>query len=161
VLVHGYGEHLGRYEHVATALNAAGWSAYGLDHVGHGRSEGERVLIPDFTPVVEDVHTVVGQAKAANPGLPVAMIGHSMSGMIAARYAQLHPGELAALVLSGPVIGTLKGITALLGMEIIPSDPIPPASSPGMRRSGGPTARTPWCAMAPLGGKRCWDSPNS
>ena len=97
-LVHGYGEHLGRYEHVATALNVAGWSAYGLDHVGHGRSEGERVLIPDFTPVVEDVHTVVGQAKAANPGLPVAMIGHSMGGMIAARYAQLHPGELAALV---------------------------------------------------------------
>ena len=38
---------------------------------------------------------------------------------------QLHPGELAALVLSGPVIGTLKGITALLGMEVIPSDPIP------------------------------------
>jgi alpha-beta hydrolase superfamily lysophospholipase len=105
VLVHGYGEHLGRYEHVATALNAAGWSAYALDHVGHGRSEGERVLIPDFTPVVEDVHTVVGQAKAANPGLPVAMIGHSMGGMIA-------------------VIGTLKGITALLGMEVIPSDPI-------------------------------------
>lgn len=127
VLVHGYGEHLGRYEHVATALNAAGWSAYGLDHLGHGRSEGERVLIPDFTPVVEDVHTVVGQAKAANPGLPVAMIGHSMGGMIAARYAQLHPGELAALVLSGPVIGTLKGITALLGMEVIPSDPIPPS----------------------------------
>jgi len=41
---------------------------------------------------------VVGQAKAANHGLPVAMIGHSMGGMIAARYAQLHPGELAALV---------------------------------------------------------------
>jgi alpha-beta hydrolase superfamily lysophospholipase len=127
VLAHGYGEHLGRYEHVAKALNVAGWSAYGLDHVGHGRSEGERVLIPDFTPVVEDVHTLVGQAKAANPGLPVAMIGHSMGGMIAARYAQLHPGELAALVLSGPVIGTLKGITSLLGMDVIPSDPIDPS----------------------------------
>ena len=127
VLVHGYGEHLGRYEHVAMALNDAGWSAYALDHVGHGRSEGERVLISDFTPVVEDVHTVVGQAKAANPGLPVAMIGHSMGGMIAARYAQLHPGELAALVLSGPVIGTLKGITSLLGMDVIPADPIDPS----------------------------------
>ena len=124
VLVHGYGEHIGRYGHVAEALNDAGWNVYGLDHVGHGRSEGERVLIPDFTPVVEDVHTVVGRAKAANPGLPVAMIGHSMGGMIAARYAQLHPGELAALVLSGPVIGTLKGITSMLGMDVIRSDPI-------------------------------------
>ena len=64
----GRGEHLGRYEHVAKALNDAGWSAYALDHVGHGRSEGERVVSSDFTPVVEDVHTVVGQAKAATPG---------------------------------------------------------------------------------------------
>jgi len=63
--------------------------------------------------------------------------------MITARYAQLHPGELAALVLSGPVIGTLKGITSLLGMDVIPSDPIDPAFCPGTRRSGGPTARTP------------------
>jgi alpha-beta hydrolase superfamily lysophospholipase len=109
VLVHGYGEHLGRYEHVATALNAGGWSAYGLDHVGHGRSEGERVLIPDFTPVVEDVHTVVGQAKAANPGLPVAMIGHSMGGMIAARYAQLHPGRAGRAGPVGPGDRDLEG----------------------------------------------------
>ena len=161
VLVHGYGEHLGRYEHVATALNAAGWSAYALDHVGHGRSEGERVLIPDFTPVVEDVHTVVGQAKAANPGLPVAMIGHSMGGMIAARYAQLHPGELAALVLSGPVIGTLKGITALLGMEVIPSDPIPPSVLSRDEEVGRAYSEDPLVWHGPLGGKRCWDSPNS
>ena len=67
MLVHGYGEHLGRYEHVATALNAAGWSAYGLDHVGHGRSEGERVLIPDFTPVVEDLPPWSAR-PAATPG---------------------------------------------------------------------------------------------
>jgi alpha-beta hydrolase superfamily lysophospholipase len=46
VLVHGYGEHIGRYEHVAEALNDAGWSVHGLDHVGHGHSEGERVMIP-------------------------------------------------------------------------------------------------------------------
>jgi alpha-beta hydrolase superfamily lysophospholipase len=125
VLVHGYGEHIGRYEHVARALNDASWSVYGLDHVGHGRSEGERVLIPDFTPVVEDLHSVVQRAKAANPGQPVAMIGHSMGGGIAARYVELHPGEVAALVLSGPVIGSLRGITSLLGMDEIPTDPLP------------------------------------
>jgi len=69
VLVHGYGEHLGRYEHVAKALNDAGWSAYALDHVGHGRSEGEQVLISDFTPVVEDVHTVVGVPRLHPDGV--------------------------------------------------------------------------------------------
>ena len=44
VLVHGYGEHIGRYEHVAKALNDARWNVHGLDHVGHGHSEGERVM---------------------------------------------------------------------------------------------------------------------
>ena len=68
VLVHGYGEHIGRYEHVAAALNEAGWNVFGLDHTGHGRSEGAQVLIPDFTPVVEDVHAVVERAHAAVPG---------------------------------------------------------------------------------------------
>ena len=125
VVVHGYGEHIGRYEHVAKALNDAGWSVYGLDHAGHGQSEGERVLIPDFTPVVDDVHPVVGQAQAVNPGRPVAMLGHSMGGGIATRYVELHPGQVAALVLSAPAIGSLQGITALLGMDVIPSDPLP------------------------------------
>ena len=125
VVVHGYGEHIGRYEHVAKALNDAGWSVYGLDHAGHGRSEGERVLIPDFTPIVEDVHPVVRQAQSANPGRPVAMVGHSMGGGIATRYVELHPGEVSALVLSAPLIGSLHGITTLLGMDDIPSEPLP------------------------------------
>lgn len=128
VLVHGYGEHLGRYDHVAAALTAAGWQVHALDHAGHGRSEGERVLIPDFAPVVDDVHAVVRIARDAVGDRPVAMIGHSMGGGIATRYAEVHPGELAALVLSGPVFGSLKGITAMLGLDVIPTDPLPGAA---------------------------------
>jgi alpha-beta hydrolase superfamily lysophospholipase len=124
VLVHGYGEHIGRYEYVAKVLNDAGWNVYGVDHVGHGRSEGEPVMIPDFTPVVEDVHSVVLAAKAAHEGGPVAMIGHSMGGMIAVRYAELHPGEVSALVVSSPVIGTWTAVTSLLAEDVIPSDPL-------------------------------------
>jgi alpha-beta hydrolase superfamily lysophospholipase len=124
VLVHGYGEHIGRYEYVAKVLNDAGWNVYGADHVGHGRSEGEPVMIPDYTPVVEDVHSVVLTAKEANEGKPVAMVGHSMGGMIAVRYAELHPDQVAALVLSAPVIGTWKAVTGLLAEEVIPSDPL-------------------------------------
>jgi alpha-beta hydrolase superfamily lysophospholipase len=126
VLVHGYGEHVGRYEHVARALNDAGWNVYGLDHAGHGRSEGERVLIPDFTPLVEDVHAVVRRAAEATMGLPMTMIGHSMGGGIAARYAELHPGEVAALVLSGPVIGSLSLVPSMLAQDEIPDTPLPP-----------------------------------
>lgn len=126
VLVHGYGEHIGRYEHVAEFLLRHGAAVCGPDHMGHGRSAGERVLIHDFEEVVTDVHTVV--KRAARPGVPVALIGHSMGGMIAARYAQRYGSGLAALVLSGPVLGAWSAVEALLGLEEIPEIPIDPAA---------------------------------
>ena len=128
LLAHGYGEHIGRYEHVADHLRRHGAAVYGLDHIGHGRSGGERVLIPDFGEVVADLHTVAEHARARRPGLPVVLIGHSMGGMIAARYAQRHGDGLAALVLSGPVIGPWGPVELLLGLEEMPDVPIDPAT---------------------------------
>lgn len=128
LLVHGYGEHIGRYEEVAGVLREHGAAVYGVDHTGHGRSEGERVLIEDFEDVVTDAHTVAGLARTAHPGFPVVMVGHSMGGLVAARYAQRHPGELTALVLSGPVIGDWELPRRLLALDEIPDTPISPAS---------------------------------
>ncbi|GHB31922.1 lysophospholipase [Streptomyces viridiviolaceus] len=128
LLVHGYGEHIGRYEEVADVLVAHGAAVYGPDHTGHGRSAGERVLIEDFEDVVTDVHAVAELARAAHPDLPVVVIGHSMGGLIAARYAQRHSDELTALVLSGPVIGDWELPRRLLAMEEIPDTPISPAA---------------------------------
>ncbi|MFC8414338.1 alpha/beta hydrolase [Streptomyces coelicoflavus] len=128
LLVHGYGEHSGRYDEVAGVLTGHGAAVYAPDHTGHGRSEGERVVVEDFEDVVTDVHAVAGLARAAHPGLPVVMVGHSMGGLIASRYAQRHPGELTALVLSGPVIGDWELPRRLLALEEIPDTPISPAS---------------------------------
>ncbi|KAF2776034.1 alpha/beta hydrolase [Streptomyces sp. OM5714] len=128
LLVHGYGEHSGRYDEVAGVLTGHGAAVYAPDHTGHGRSEGERVVVEDFEDVVIDVHAVAGLARAAHPGLPVVMVGHSMGGLIASRYAQRHPGELTALVLSGPVIGDWELPRRLLALEEIPDTPISPAS---------------------------------
>jgi alpha-beta hydrolase superfamily lysophospholipase len=127
VLVHGYGEHIGRYDHVARRLVADGAAVYGADHAGHGKSEGERVLIDDVDDLVSDLHAVVRQARAGNPGLPLALIGHSMGGIVATLYAQCHQG-VDALVLSGPVLGGNPGFEALLGMNPIPEIPIDPAT---------------------------------
>lgn len=124
LIAHGYGEHVRRYDHVAARLNRAGLSVYAADHAGHGRSDGERVLIPDFEPVVEDVQRVLEHAARENPGLPFVLIGHSMGGMIAARFAQVHGEELTALVLSGPVLGRWETVEQLLTVEVIPDDPI-------------------------------------
>ncbi|GAA2591676.1 alpha/beta hydrolase [Actinomadura fulvescens] len=128
VLVHGYGEHLGRYEHVAEALTRHGAVVCGPDHLGHGRSAGEPVLIEDFADVVADLRTVVESARTDHPDLPVVMIGHSMGGMIAARYAQLHGPDLTALVLSGPVLGRWDVLGALLAHDQIPDTPIDPGT---------------------------------
>jgi alpha-beta hydrolase superfamily lysophospholipase len=121
VLVHGYGEHVGRYEHVAQALVARGATVVGPDHVGHGSSPGERALVDDFERVVDDLRAVVHHARG---DLPVVMVGHSMGGLIATRYAQRHGEELAGLVLSGPAVGLAPVLEGWLAAPEIPSDPI-------------------------------------
>jgi alpha-beta hydrolase superfamily lysophospholipase len=127
VLVHGYGEHIGRYDHVAAALGDRGAVVWGHDHAGHGRSEGERVLVSSFELLVDDLHLVVTAAREANPDLPVVMVAHSMGGMIGTRYAQRHPDELAGLVISGPILGAPALMAALLSLDEIPDVPIDPA----------------------------------
>lgn len=126
LLSHGYGEHIGRYEHVAEALVAHGAAVYGPDHVGHGRSSGERVLIADFEDVVSDLRTVAERAATAHPGLPIVLIGHSMGGLIAARYTQRYQDDLTALVLSGPLLGRSEALSFLLSLDEIPDIPIDP-----------------------------------
>ena len=123
VIAHGYGEHIGRYGHVADAFVERGASVYGLDHVGHGRSDGEPALIPDFAPVVDDLHLLVEDVRGDRP---VVLVGHSMGGLVATRYAQRFGDGLAGLVLSAPLVGN-PGTGALLAMEPLPEIPIDPA----------------------------------
>jgi alpha-beta hydrolase superfamily lysophospholipase len=127
ILVHGYGEHCGRYTHVARRLVDDGAVVYSVDHVGHGRSEGERVLIEDFERVCEDVHLLEGRARGEHPTAPVVLIGHSLGGLIAARYAQRWGDGLACIVLSGPVIGRWAAMDGLLAADEIPDAPIDPS----------------------------------
>lgn len=105
VIVHGYAEYGARYAHVAEQLNADGAVVYAPDHVGHGHSDGERALITDFGDVLDDLRTLVDIAVAEQPSLPVVMVGHSMGGLLTARFAQEHPDDVAGIVLLGAVIG--------------------------------------------------------
>src|SRR5579884_491690 len=121
VLVHGYGEHIGRYAHVAEALVARRSTVVGPDHIGHGRSAGERVLVESFEPLVDDLRGVV---QAERDNLPVVMLGHSMGGLIAIRYAQRHRADLAGLVLSGAAVGLGPVMQQWLAAPELPSDPL-------------------------------------
>lgn len=128
VVAHGYGEHTGRYRRLAGALVESGAVVVAPDHVGHGLSEGERVLVESFADVVADLHDVAERVRGEHPGLPLVLLGHSMGGLIAARYVLQHPGEVDVLVLSSPVLGRWDPVTALLDAEEIPDVPLDPST---------------------------------
>jgi alpha-beta hydrolase superfamily lysophospholipase len=124
LLVHGYGEHLGRYDHVADRLVASGAVVYASDHIGHGRSDGERVLITDVEAVVTDVHTLADTAREQWPDLPVVLVGHSMGGLIGTRYVQRYADSLTAVVLSGPLLSLEHPALGMLALAEIPDVPL-------------------------------------
>jgi acylglycerol lipase len=101
VLVHGLGEHSGRYGHVAARLRAAGYGVWAIDHRGHGRSGGPRELVDRMDNVVADLGQVVDLASSALPERRPVMLGHSMGGTVALCYALRWQQRLRGLVLSG------------------------------------------------------------
>lgn len=101
LLAHGHAEHLGRYPHVIAALVARGYAVAGQDHRGHGRSGGRRALVMRFDDLVADFRLLAERTRAEHPGLPQLVIGHSMGGLVAARYALAYQADLDALVTSG------------------------------------------------------------
>ena len=111
-------------DHVAAALVRNGAVVYGVDHLGHGKSDGERVLIADFEELASDFHLLDATARREYPGLPVMLLEHSMGGLIAARYAQRYGQTLTAVILSSPLIGQSDAISAMLSLEEIPNVPL-------------------------------------
>lgn len=114
IVVHGYGEHFGRYRHVAEALAGRGYAVYGVDHRGHGESGGARANVERFPFFVEDLQQLVERAKAELPGLPAVMVAHSMGGLIAVNYAIKYQAQLRAMALSAPGLGGRDNMSPLL-----------------------------------------------
>ncbi len=138
LLAHGYAEHLGRYAHVMEALVGHGYAVAGLDHRGHGESGGRRTGVTRFDDYVEDLHLLVGRVRAKYPVVPRFMLGHSMGGLIAARYALRYPADLAGLILTGAALQIgddvpplLKRVSGLIA-AIAPHLPVVPARGPGI-----------------------------
>lgn len=113
VLVHGLGEHAGRYAHVARRLTEAGCAVYALDHRGHGKSAGKRAYVDRFANAVADIDQLVAMARKDRPSQPMIMLGHSMGGALALSHAIKHQQKLDALILSGPAV-SLDGASSLM-----------------------------------------------
>ncbi|MDJ0753335.1 MAG: alpha/beta hydrolase [Ardenticatenaceae bacterium] len=101
-LVHGYGEHIGRYDHVATAFNKAGLTVTAYDQRGHGRSEGARGYTPSYQQSLADIATFLKLSREKFPNLPTVLYGHSMGGNMSLNFVLRSKPALNGAIISSP-----------------------------------------------------------
>lgn len=105
LIVHGLGEHAGRYDATAQRLNGWGFAVRAYDQYGHGQSGGPRGGLNHPMRLLDDLGDMVDAARAHTPpGRPLVLLGHSMGGLVAARFVALNLRPLDALVLSSPAL---------------------------------------------------------
>ena len=116
LLVHGLGEHSGRYRHIVEKLNNLGVAVFTFDGRGHGKSvEGKPTAYFDsYEDYLKDIDALYGKVKAYLPGLPSFLYGHSMGGGLIAAYVLKYKPEAAGVILSSPAIKEAEGTSYIL-----------------------------------------------
>ena len=132
LIVHGLGEHSGRYEHVAQQLNSWGYAVRSFDLWGHGLSDGERGSMRDEHALLDDLAAVVDHTrKTMAAGQSLVLLGHSLGGLLAARFVSLRMRPIDALVLSSPALD--PGLNAFQKLLLATL----PAIAPNLRVGNG------------------------
>ncbi len=111
-IVHGLGEHGGRYMNIVNHLVPQGYAIYALDHRGHGRSPGPRAFVNSWSEFIEDVGNFCQLVAQKQPDVPFFLMGHSMGGNITLNYilhhpTSHHPDGVKAVIASAPAVGKL------------------------------------------------------
>ena len=105
ILVHGLGEHAGRYDHVARHLNEWGFEVRGYDQCGHGESGGARGSLPTDTRLLDDLADIVDSTRArSGKDTPLILLGHSMGGLVVGRFVGLGMRPVDGLIMSSPAL---------------------------------------------------------
>lgn len=113
LLVHGLGEHSGRYANVVNYFCPRGAAIYTLDHVGHGQSEGISAHVESFDDFIVPLRQLHEMALIECPGVPVVLLAHSLGGLIAARYLLDCCLPLSVAVLSGSAVKVPDSVSSL------------------------------------------------
>ena len=122
LIVHGLGEHMARYAALAQALNGWGYSVRAYDQDGHGASQGPRGGLPTATRLLDDLALVVDHTRATvAAGQALLLLGHSMGGLVAARFVALQRRPVDALVLSSPALDPGLNPVQKLLVAVLPS----------------------------------------
>jgi acylglycerol lipase len=137
LVVHGLGEHSGRYMNVVNHFVPLGYAVYGLDHIGHGKSEGMREFVDRFQDYTHTVKTYYNMVKGWQMGRPVFLLGHSMGGLIALDYLLDHQAGFRGAVISAPTIKVADSTSqATITMAQILSVLVPKAGVLALDASG-------------------------
>lgn len=113
-LIHGYADHGGRYQWLASRLTEAGMAVSALDLRGHGASPGERAFIKSFDRLVDDAAQYVETVRDSFPGIPLFVMGHSMGGLVVALYAATRKPSVAGVILSSPLLKVSDDVSPFL-----------------------------------------------
>ncbi len=135
-LVHGLGEHSGRYAHMGSAYAQAGYALLGFDLRGHGKSGGRRGHAPSFEAFMQDIDRLLEEAGNRYPGLPRFIYGHSLGGILALNYALRRKPDVNGVITSAAGLRTAieqqkgKVFLARVFGSVIPSVAIPSGLDP-------------------------------
>jgi len=121
IIVHGLGEHRGRYSAITERLNMAGIACINYDQRGHGESPGKRTDIDNFSEFTDDLLKVVQATKAARPTMPLFLWGHSLGSIVVLSYLLKNPDDIRGVVTSscplftvpGPVVSMSKSLSKI------------------------------------------------
>ncbi len=144
LIVHGYAEHSGRYEHVARYLTDKGIAVYAYDLRGHGRSEGKTAYVERFELLLKDLTAALDWVRGKEKDSPIFLFGHSMSGAVVTLYVATRQPQLEGVILSGAALKIsedispfLQRISGLLGtlaptLKVVKLDPKLVSRDPAM-----------------------------
>jgi alpha-beta hydrolase superfamily lysophospholipase len=105
-LVHGVGEHIGRYKWDGEALTKAGYVLAGFDMRGFGKSQGRRGFTPSLEAYFDDIDAFLAQTANRHPGLPLFLYGHSMGGILVLAYPPVRHPAIAGVIATAPGLKT-------------------------------------------------------
>ena len=147
VLMHGLFEHSARYDHVASALNQAGYDVFAFDIHAHGKSSGTFGLVENFQQCINDYQAFHELIQQENPNLELFLMGHSFGGAIVARYALTKSPKAKGFVLSSPLLQLADDVSSFLVFisgflgTIAPKLPTIPLDSSGISRDPAVVAK--------------------
>ncbi|MEO0526451.1 MAG: lysophospholipase [Bacteroidota bacterium] len=137
VLVHGFGEHLGRYhKHIIPLLANSSLAVVAYDNIGHGKSGGKRGHCPNYNALLDILDRIIEKAKSSFPGKPLFLYGHSMGGNLVLNYAIRRQTDVTGIIATSPYLKLAfnpprwKMILGKVMMRIMPSMTLPSGLDP-------------------------------